>query len=215
MVAGTGSRARAMLWGIALASLLGAMIVAGSRNLAHFDAALVGYTFATLFATFGITYRFVMWLERPPTRMYWRRGWRVFLSTRSLPRNLGTAVRRAVVDFAANRFIFRRGALRGAAHWLIIFIHPLMMRVDTGLVWWAFMIGMVSHLVMDTLTKEGVPWLLPVPVKFGLPPLRRLRITTGKAVETFGVFPLLLAFNALFYWANYHELLDILHHRIV
>jgi len=28
--------------------------VAGSRNLNHFDAALVGYAFATLFAAFGI-----------------------------------------------------------------------------------------------------------------------------------------------------------------
>jgi inner membrane protein len=102
-----------------------------------------------------------------------------------------------------------------AAHWLIIFIHPLMPRVDTGFVWWAFMVGMVSHLVMDTLTKEGVPWLLPIPVKFGLPPLKRLRITTGKALETFGVFPALLLFNALFYWANYATVLSLLHHNIV
>ena len=54
--------------------LLAAAIVVGSRNLAHFDAALVGYTFATLFATFGITYRYAMWLDRPPTRLYWRAG---------------------------------------------------------------------------------------------------------------------------------------------
>jgi tellurite resistance protein TehA-like permease len=31
--------------------------------------------FATLFAAFGITYRYAMWIQRPPTRMYWRRGW--------------------------------------------------------------------------------------------------------------------------------------------
>jgi inner membrane protein len=102
-----------------------------------------------------------------------------------------------------------------AAHWLLVFIHPLMTRVDTGFVWWAFMIGMLSHLVMDTLTKEGVPWLLPIPIRFGLPPFRAFRITTGKAVETFGVFPLLLVFNALFYWANYHRLLDLLHRHLV
>ena len=59
---------------------LAALIVLGSRNLAHFDAALVGYTFATLFAAFGITYRYAMWLQRPPTAMYWRRGWQVFCS---------------------------------------------------------------------------------------------------------------------------------------
>ncbi len=102
-----------------------------------------------------------------------------------------------------------------AAHWLLIFLQPIMKHVDIGLVWWAFMIGMVSHLVMDTLTKEGVPWLLPIPVKFGLPPLKKLRITTGKAVEMFGVFPLLLVFNAWLYYTNYHKLLDLLHHHLV
>jgi hypothetical protein len=42
-------------WGAAVTALLGVLIVVGSRNLDHFDAALVGYTFATLFATFGVT----------------------------------------------------------------------------------------------------------------------------------------------------------------
>jgi inner membrane protein len=102
-----------------------------------------------------------------------------------------------------------------AAHWLLVFLHPIMTSVNIGLVWWAFLIGMASHLVMDTLTKEGVPWLLPVPIKFGLPPVKALRITTGKAVETFGVFPLLLVFNAWLYYANYHRLLAILHRHII
>ena len=64
---------RATLWATVFTAALGALIVAGSRNLHHFDAALVGYTFATLFATFGITYRYAMWLQRPPTRRYWMR----------------------------------------------------------------------------------------------------------------------------------------------
>src|SRR4249919_661075 len=53
-------------------AILAALVVVGSRRLSHFDAALVGYTFATLFAAFGITYRYAIWLQRPPTRMYWR-----------------------------------------------------------------------------------------------------------------------------------------------
>ena len=73
----------AAAWGVAAVVVLGALIVVGSRNLQHFDAALVGYTFATLFATFGITYRYAMWLQRPPTRMYWRRGWQAFLTPRA------------------------------------------------------------------------------------------------------------------------------------
>ena len=51
--------------GVVATTILAALIVAGSRSLDHFDAALVGYTFATLFAAFGITYRYAMWLQRP------------------------------------------------------------------------------------------------------------------------------------------------------
>ena len=78
-------------WGCLVAGVLALLIVAGSRTLNHFDAALVGYTFATLFATFGITYRYAMWLQRPPTRMYWRRGWHVFLTPRFIGRNLSSS----------------------------------------------------------------------------------------------------------------------------
>jgi len=99
-------------------------------------------------------------------------------------------------------------------HWLLIFLHPIMPHANIGFIWWAFGIGMLSHLMMDTLTKEGVPWLLPVPLKFGIPPLRRLRITTGKSVESFIVFPLLVLFNGLFYWAHYNQILLILHQHI-
>ena len=48
-------RVRAGAWAALVAAGLAAAIVVGSRNLQHFDAALVGYTFATLFAAFGIT----------------------------------------------------------------------------------------------------------------------------------------------------------------
>ena len=43
-------KVRAAAWGVAVTAALAALIVLGSRNLTHFDAALVGYTFATLFA---------------------------------------------------------------------------------------------------------------------------------------------------------------------
>lgn len=101
-----------------------------------------------------------------------------------------------------------------AVHWLLIFVQPLLGAINIGLVWWAYMIGMFSHLVMDSFTKEGVPWLLPIPIKFGIPPIKHVRITTGKAMETFLVFPGLLTFNALFYAHNYQRLLDILRHHL-
>ena len=111
---------RSTVRGAVATLLLGVLIVLGSRNLAHFDAALVGYTFAVLFATFGLTYRYSMWLERPPTGVYWRRGWMAFVRRGRRVRNLRVLVRRLASEVAANRFIFRRGRLRGLAHLLIM-----------------------------------------------------------------------------------------------
>jgi hypothetical protein len=129
------SRGRAAVVALAVSTLLAILIVAGSRNLAHFDAALVGYTFATLFASFGITYRYAMWLQRPPTRMYWRKGWQAFLDPRFAGHNLAKFVRRIVVEGAGNRFIFRRGLLRGAAHWAIMWGCILAAAITFPLVW--------------------------------------------------------------------------------
>jgi hypothetical protein len=101
-------------------AILATLIVVGSRRLSHFDAALVGYTFATLFAAFGITYRYAIWLQRPPTWLYWKRGWQLFFNPRYFLRNLVVWVGRLWNAFVLNRFIWRRGPLRGAAHWLIM-----------------------------------------------------------------------------------------------
>ena len=128
-------RLKAALWGGIVVALLGVLIVLGSRNLQHFDAALVGYTFATLFATFGITYRYAMWLQRPPTRLYWRRGWQVFVTPRFLGHNLVEFLRRFVLEFALNRFIFRRAHLRGLAHWCIMWGCMLAAAITFPLVW--------------------------------------------------------------------------------
>ena len=98
-----------------------------------------------------------------------------------------------------------------ATHWLLHMLNLLIPRMDAHVVWWAFMIGMISHLVMDTFTKEGVPWLLPIPIKFGFPPLKSLRITTGKWAENL-VFLLILAFDIGFCWHNYAHLANIVHH---
>lgn len=107
-------------WGLVVTIVLGILIVVGSRNLAHFDAALVAYTFSVLFATFGLTYRYSMWLQRPPTGVYWRRGWQAFFRRGWRLRNLGTWAVRMVSDVAANRFIVRRDRLRGITHLLIM-----------------------------------------------------------------------------------------------
>jgi hypothetical protein len=112
-------------WGLAVTLLLAALIVAGSRNLSHFDAALVAYTFAVLFATFGLTYRYAMWLQRPPTAIYWWQGWRTFLRMGGWREDRGRHRLRQWVywvlnDIALNRFIWSRNWLRGLTHNLIM-----------------------------------------------------------------------------------------------
>lgn len=94
-------------------------------------------------------------------------------------------------------------------------IHPIMPTIDMELVWWAFMIGMASHLVMDSFTKEGVPWLLPIPVKFGLPPAKTLRIATGHWAESLIVFPGLLALDIWLCASHYHALVELVQRHIV
>jgi hypothetical protein len=111
---------KAMSWGLLVTLALAGLIVAGSRNLSHFDAALVGYTFAVLFATFAITYRYSMWLQRPPTAVYWKRGWQVFFRPSNFAANLINWIKRIFGEFAFNNFIFRRNRQRGTAHWLIM-----------------------------------------------------------------------------------------------
>lgn len=100
-------------------------------------------------------------------------------------------------------------------HWLLVFLGPLFPKIDIDIVWWAFMIGMVSHLIMDSFTKEGVPWLLPLPIKFGFPPLRRLRITTGKALEKYVIFPGLIVIVVALSAVYYPTFLELIQGRIV
>jgi len=97
---------------------------------------------------------------------------------------------------------------------LLTFLSPLMTHVDTHLVWLAFLVGVTSHLAMDLFTKEGVPLLLPIPIKFGVPPLRALRITTGKAIELYMVFPGLAVVAIWLVSSHYRFFVDLLHRHI-
>ena len=108
-------RGRAILTGLSFAGGLAGLIILGSRKLAHFDAALVGYTFATLFATFGITYRYAMWLQRPPTRDVLASRLAGVRQPAPLHREPGPD--RAAAGGRGRRqplFIFRRGVARGS-----------------------------------------------------------------------------------------------------
>jgi hypothetical protein len=108
---------RAVTWGIVAVALLLALTFLGSDRLLWFDAALVGYLFGLLFATFGVVYRYLVWLRRPPTAMLNRRGWEAFRQRKG--RNLLALPSLAVTHLIAQGFIRRRSRSRWLAHQLV------------------------------------------------------------------------------------------------
>lgn len=99
------------------------------------------------------------------------------------------------------------------AHFLLDLMHSFLL-VNMGIVWWAFMIGYVSHLIMDTFTREGVPWLFPLPVKFGIPPFKSLRMKTSGMMEKSIMFPALMIITGYIYYSHYSVFIDIVKHHI-
>jgi len=114
----TADRLRAGAWATLWTGLLVAAIVVGSRNLENFDPALVAYTFAIIFATWGVVYHYNVWLSKPTTRIYWNRGWQLFLQ-RGAPRSLVRLLGLAGTHIFGQLFIRRRSRLRWWMHQLI------------------------------------------------------------------------------------------------
>src|SRR5207245_5061486 len=111
----TADRLRAGLWATLWTGVLVAAIVVGSRNLDNFDAALVVYTFAVIFAAWGVVYHYNVWLEKPPTRVYWDRGWQLFREQGVLP-SLARLTVLGATHLFAQTFIRRRSSLRWWMH---------------------------------------------------------------------------------------------------
>lgn len=123
--------------GVAAVAVVAAAIALGSSGFVHFDAALTGYAIGSLLAAFAVAYRFVVWAQRPPSRMYFKRGAQLFLrrvpappapttpaaagaSTPApanfVPHGLGTLGYALARNFAAQEFIRRRSWYRWIMH---------------------------------------------------------------------------------------------------
>jgi hypothetical protein len=110
----------AVLTALAASAGLTVLIIVGSRNLEHYDAALFGYTVASIVAFGAVVFRYAIWLQRPATRVYWRRGWKLFRDRKNLIANTSSATKTLVGGLAAQKFIFRRGVSRWLMHQLIM-----------------------------------------------------------------------------------------------
>ncbi|MBP9089661.1 NarK/NasA family nitrate transporter [bacterium] len=110
----TAEQVRAGFVATIVAGVLVAAIVIGSRKLQNFDPALVIYTFATIFAVWGVTYHYYVWLQKPPTKRYWQRGWQLFFQ--EIPRSVATLSRVSITHLFAQTFIARRSKMRWITH---------------------------------------------------------------------------------------------------
>src|SRR5215510_13932488 len=120
MLVTTTSRRRSVLLGLAASALLTGLVIIGSRKLEHYDPALFGYTVASIVAFGALVFRYTLWIQRPATRVYWRRGWHLFRDRRSFVENSTSAVLTFVRNLIAQQFIARRGFSRWLMHALIM-----------------------------------------------------------------------------------------------
>ncbi|HEX8889282.1 MAG TPA: hypothetical protein VF779_08890 [Pyrinomonadaceae bacterium] len=111
---------REVLLGLGASALLTALVIVGSRNLEHYDAALFGYTVASIVAFGALVYRYALWLRRPATRIYWRRGWQLFRQRKKFLTNTASAAKTVATNLVEQRFIARRGFSRWLMHALIM-----------------------------------------------------------------------------------------------
>ncbi len=209
-------RLRAGAWATFWTGALAAAIVVGSRNLQNFDPALVIYTFATVFATWGVVYHYWVWLQKPPTKIYWRRGWQL-VRQYGILRSLGRLLPLAWSHLAAQTFIRERSRLRWWMHQLLFWGCLLAVAITFPLVFGWIHFGSAGQDQMRYVTYLfGFPtgsfrirtlwsWLLfhgldiaAVLVLGGitLSLWRRMRDRGAQAVQNFGrdFFPLILLF---------------------
>ncbi len=91
----------------------------GSGGLQWFDAALAGYLIGVLLAVFATVYRYLVWIQRPPTARLNQRGWESFRASGRRGRNAVGLVGLVGTNLLTQGFIRRRSTARWAAHQLV------------------------------------------------------------------------------------------------
>ena len=108
--------ARAASWGIAAVLVVLVGVYLGSDGLRWFDAALAGYLVGVLLAVFATVYRYLVWLQRPPTARLNQRGWEAFRTSGRRGRNAAGLLGLIVTNLLTQGFIRHRSTSRWAAH---------------------------------------------------------------------------------------------------
>ncbi|HEU0113552.1 MAG TPA: hypothetical protein VFQ80_02710 [Thermomicrobiales bacterium] len=141
------------------------LIYLGSRQFRDFDAALIGYAVATLFAIAALTYRYTLWLGRPPTWRYFAAGWRAFLSWGNFRRYAWLIPKAWWTDIFGQTFILRRSFRRWFAHQAIFWgvVLSLLVTIPLTFGWIRFTLVPPDHY---QAWFWGIP-LLTFPIEAG------------------------------------------------
>ncbi len=114
------ARPRSQVVAFTVAALLGVAVLAGiyfgSGRLTRFDTPLAAYAIATVFAAFGMGYRYTMWVQRPPTWRYFKASWRLFFRPTKLFKNILHVIKLAFENIIIQKFIGNRSKSRWLAH---------------------------------------------------------------------------------------------------
>jgi MFS family permease len=153
----SADRLRAGVTSTGFTALLVAAIVVGSRNLETFDPALVLYTFAIVFATWGVVYHYRVWLDKPPTRVYRERGWQLFREF-GVANGIARVARVSATHLAAQVFIRQRSALRWWMHQFLFWGCILAVLITFPLVF-----GWISFQTLPTDQNTYVVYLYGFP----------------------------------------------------
>ncbi len=92
------------------------LVYLGSGGLQWFDAALAGYLIGVLLAVFAVVYRYLVWLQRPPTARLNRRGWESFRARGRVAHNAVGLAGLVGTNLLAQGFVRRRSTARWTAH---------------------------------------------------------------------------------------------------
>lgn len=118
MITKLDKKAFFIAFGITLVVII--LVFTGSRNLQNFDPALIAYLFGTIFAFFGIVYRYTVWIQRPPSKMYFKRSLQFFFSGKFFYYLFYTS-KEFVQNIAFQKFIYPREKKRWLAHFMLAF----------------------------------------------------------------------------------------------
>jgi len=216
MPARAAEQLRAVAWATMSTGILVAAIIVGSRNLENFDAALVIYTFACVFSWWGVTYHYYIWLQKPPTQLFWRRGWEMFWKG-GIPRSTVRALALSGRNIAWQTFIYRRSRSRWWMHQFLFWGCLLAAAITFPLVFgWIYFesapndqMTYVSYLfgfpVMSFKLRTIVSWVIFHGLDFAavlvlagiaLSLWRRMLDRGAQAVQSFGMdfLPIILLF---------------------